>query len=97
MRASAVKPRFWIQGLKRRRGDWYGLLIIIDHGHSYHSVYAHASRLLVSKGDKVKRGQDIAAAGNDSDALSDREGIYFEIRYNGQPVDPLAWLSSSRG
>ena len=80
--------------------DWlkgYGLMVIIDHGQSYYSVYAHASRLLVSKGDKVKRGQEIAVAGNDNDTLSDREGIYFEIRYNGQPVDPLAWLSSNRG
>lgn len=80
--------------------DWlkgYGLLIIIDHGQSYYSVYAHASRLLVSKGNKVRRGQEVAVAGNDSDTLSDREGIYFEIRYNGQPVDPLAWLSSNRG
>ncbi len=72
----------------------YGLLIIIDHGNSYYSVYAHASRLLVSKGSKVKEGQVIAAAGDDSGNLSDRGDIYFEIRYNGQPVDPLAWLGS---
>ena len=75
----------------------YGMIVIIDHGHSYYSVYAHASRILVTKGNKVKEGDVIAIPGNDSGNLSGREGIYFEIRYNGQPVDPLAWLSSSKG
>lgn len=75
----------------------YGLIAIIDHGNSYYSIYAHASRLLVSKGNRVRKGQAIAIAGNGSGNLSEREGIYFEIRHNGQPVDPLAWLGSGRG
>lgn len=75
----------------------HGLIAIIDHGNSYYSVYAHASKLLVSKGGKVKKGQVIAVAGNGSGNLSDREGIYFEIRHNGQPVDPLAWLKTGSG
>ena len=75
----------------------YGLIVIIDHGKSYYSVYAHASRLLVFKGNRVKEGDVIAISGNDNSSLSDREGIYFELRYNGQPVDPLAWLSSANG
>jgi len=75
----------------------YGLIVIIDHGNSYYSIYAHASRLLVSKGTKVKRGQVIALSGNGSGNLSDKEGIYFEIRHNGQPIDPLAWLKTGSG
>jgi septal ring factor EnvC (AmiA/AmiB activator) len=75
----------------------YGLIVIIDHGKSYYSVYAHASRLLVSRGNKVREGEVIAISGNDNGSLSGREGIYFELRYNGQPVDPLAWLSSANG
>ena len=74
--------------------DWlkgYGLLTIIDHGNSYYSIYGHASKILVSKGSKVKEGQVIAVAGSGN--ASEQEGIYFEIRQNGQPVDPFPWLS----
>lgn len=80
--------------------DWlkgFGLIVIIDHGDSYYSVYGHVSRLLVSQGSKIKEGQAIAVAGKDNGNFSEREGVYFEIRYNDQPVDPLAWLSSGRG
>ncbi|MDD5434261.1 MAG: permease-like cell division protein FtsX [Nitrospira sp.] len=75
--------------------DWlkgYGLLTIIDHGNSYYSIYGHASKLLVSKGSKVKEGQVIAITGNGN--TSEKDGIYFEIRQNGQPVDPFPWLSN---
>lgn len=73
----------WLQG--------YGLLTIIDHGNSYYSIYGHASKLFVSKGANVKEGQVIGVAGNSN--TSDKEGIYFEIRQNGQPVDPFPWLN----
>jgi len=73
--------------------DWlrgYGLVAIIDHGNKYYSVYAHASRFLVSTGSRVKVGQPIAIAGNGG-PLNPRN-IYFEIRYEDKPVDPLKWL-----
>ena len=73
----------WLQG--------YGLMTIIDHGNSYYSIYGHASKLFVAKGSKVKEGQVIAVAGSGNS--SDKDGIYFEIRQNGQAIDPLPWLS----
>lgn len=73
----------WLQG--------YGLIVIVDHGNSFYSIYAHASRLNVSKGDKVKKGQAIAVAGARED--SSLMEIYFEIRHNGEPVNPLTWLA----
>lgn len=75
--------------------DWlkgYGLMTIIDHGNSYYSIYGHASKLYVSKGTNVKEGQVIGVSGNSN--ASNEEGIYFEIRHNGQPVDPLPWIRS---
>lgn len=68
----------------------YGLTAIVDHGGGWLSVYAHASALLVEKGDQVRRGQKIAAVG-DSGSLRGAY-LYFEIRKDGRPVDPLGWL-----
>ena len=70
--------------------DWfkgYGNLLIISHAGGYHTLYAQAARLEKRVGDQVKAGEVIGHSG-----LSGREGIYFEIRYNGSPVDPLDWL-----
>ncbi len=72
----------------------YGLITIIDHGDSYYSVYGHLSRLVALKGKKIKRGDIIAAAGSGNGNLTDKEGLYFEIRHNGQAIDPLAWLKA---
>ncbi|MGV5397208.1 peptidoglycan DD-metalloendopeptidase family protein [Pseudomonas aeruginosa] len=70
----------------------YGNLVIIQHGTSYTSTYAHNSRLLVKEGQMVGKGQKIAEAGS-SDA--DRVQLYFEIRQNGRPLDPLSLLPPS--
>ena len=70
----------------------YGNLVIIQHGTSYTSTYAHNSRLLVKEGQMVSKGQKIAEAGS-SDA--DRVQLYFEIRQNGRPLDPLSLLPPS--
>ena len=72
----------WLQG--------YGLMLILDHGNSYYSIYGHASKIVVSKGAKIKRGQVIAVAGKGN--VTGRDGIYFELRHHGEAVDPLAWL-----
>ncbi|MBF3202451.1 M23 family metallopeptidase, partial [Pseudomonas aeruginosa] len=56
------------------------------------STYAHNSRLLVKEGQMVSKGQKIAEAGS-SDA--DRVQLYFEIRQNGRPLDPLSLLPPS--
>lgn len=67
----------------------YGKLIIIRHGKTLLSAYAHNARLLVVEGQTVARGQAIAEMG-DSD--SDRVKLHFEIREYGKPVDPLNYL-----
>ena len=67
----------------------YGKLIIIRHGKTLLSAYAHNARILVTEGQIVARGQAIAEMG-DSD--TDRVKLHFEIREYGKPVDPLDYL-----
>jgi len=67
----------------------YGKLIIIRHGKTLLSAYAHNDRILVAEGQNVVLGQSIAEMG-DSDA--DRVKLHFEIREFGKPVDPLNYL-----
>lgn len=64
----------------------YGKLIIIKHDKDYLSAYAHNSKLFVQEGDKIVQGQKIAAMGNSE---SENVKLHFEIRKNGQPIDPL--------
>jgi lipoprotein NlpD len=71
----------------------YGQLIIIKHNNKYLSAYAHSSKLFVSEGDKVESGQKIAELGSTG---TDRPKLYFEIRQNGDPVDPLRYLPKRR-
>jgi septal ring factor EnvC (AmiA/AmiB activator) len=73
--------------------DWmngYGLILIIDHGNGYMSLYAHNEALLRDAGDDVKRGDAVASVGNSGN--QSRPGLYFELRRNGQPVNPSTWL-----
>jgi septal ring factor EnvC (AmiA/AmiB activator) len=69
----------------------YGNLLIIDHGGGYHTVVAHASRLLKKVGDEVKTGEVVALVG--STGSIEGPMLYFEIRYHGKAVDPLTWLA----
>ena len=73
--------------------DWmngYGLILIVDHGNGYMSLYAHNDALLRDAGDAVKRGDALASVGNSGG--QGRTALYFELRRNGQPVDPSSWL-----
>ena len=73
--------------------DWmngYGLILIVDHGNGYMSLYAHNDALLRDAGDDVKRGDPVASVGNSGG--QGRAALYFELRRNGQPVNPDAWL-----
>ena len=67
----------------------YGNLIIIKHNSSYFSAYAHNKRLLVKEEDTIKRGQVIALVGRTG---ADRVMLHFEIRKDGNPVDPKKYL-----
>ncbi|WP_116367944.1 murein hydrolase activator EnvC family protein [Parahaliea mediterranea] len=74
--------------------DWFrgsGLLLIIDHGDGYMSLYAHNQSLQREVGEWVQAGSAIGSVG-DSGGL-DRPALYFEIRHNGKPVDPARWCS----
>lgn len=68
----------------------YGNMVIIDHGGGYFSLYAHASTLLKKVGAKVHQNEVVAQVG-DSDSSTGTQ-LYFEIRYQGKPVDPGPWL-----
>jgi septal ring factor EnvC (AmiA/AmiB activator) len=72
----------------------YGNLLIVDHGDSYYSLYAHASELLVQVGDQVKRHQIVGRTGDGGSLQS--PALYFEIRHQGKPENPLEWLASHR-
>ncbi|MCK7597624.1 peptidoglycan DD-metalloendopeptidase family protein [Microbulbifer sp. CAU 1566] len=67
----------------------YGKLLIIKHSEEFLSAYAHNDKLLVGEGTAVKAGQRIAELGSSG---TDRDMLHFEIRRNGQPVDPMAYL-----
>ena len=67
----------------------YGNLIIVQHNQTYLTAYGHNQRLLVREGQTVRRGQSIATMGNSD---SQRVQLHFELRKNGQPVDPLQYI-----
>ena len=74
--------------------DWmtgYGNILIIDHGNGYMSLYAYNDGLLRDAGDAVKRGDAVASVGTSGG--QERPALYFELRRNGSPVNPGAWLS----
>ncbi len=72
--------------------DWlrgYGLIVIVDHGDGYMSLYGHNQTLLKEVGDWVDNNEIIATVGS-SGGLQ-QVGLYFEIRYNGRPSNPARW------
>ena len=77
--------------------DWlrgYGLLLIVDHGDGYLSLYGYNETLLEDVGDWVDAGTVIATSGDSGGRPT--PGLYFELRYKGKAIDPMTWLRSSR-
>ena len=71
----------------------YGNLVLVRHSNGYVTAYAHASELLVKRGDTIKRGQVIAKSGQSGEVQSPQ--LHFEIRKGSSPVDPLQFLNGA--
>jgi len=74
--------------------DWlrgFGNLMILDHGSGYMSLYGNNEALLRQVGDTVKAGDPIAAVG--ASGGNSETGLYFELRFQGKPFDPLTWAN----
>jgi murein hydrolase activator len=92
-KASAGTPVSAIAAGEVVFADWlrgFGNLIVIDHGGSYLSVYGYNEALLKDVGSSVRSGERIATTGN-SGGRSET-GLYFELRRQGEPLDPAPWL-----
>ena len=73
--------------------DWmrgFGNLLIVDHGNQYLSIYGNNETLFRQAGETVGSGDAIARVGNSGG--NPETGLYFELRYQGKPIDPLAWI-----
>ncbi|MEO8160724.1 MAG: peptidoglycan DD-metalloendopeptidase family protein [Arenimonas sp.] len=82
VRAGRVAYADWLKG--------YGLLLILDHGNGWMSLYAFNDALLKNTGEEVAAGEVISTVG--SSGGQGRPALYFELRHNGQPADPGSWL-----
>ena len=74
--------------------DWlrgFGNLLILDHGDGYMSLYGNNESLLKQVGEQTKAGDTIAAAGNSGG--NPDSGLYFELRFQGKPFDPIPWVT----
>lgn len=69
----------------------YGNFVVIDHGNGYRTVYAHASKLLVSKGQVVEKGDNIALVGSTGQSTGNH--LHFEVRINDKAVNPLRYVN----
>ncbi len=66
----------------------YGLLVVVDHGGKHHTLYGHLSAATVQPGQKVSAGDTVGLVGGGLEG----PGLYFEVRFQGKPEDPLDWL-----
>lgn len=91
--AKSGTPIYACRGGRVERAGWstgYGYNIIIDHGGGVKTLYAHASKLYVKRGDQVSQGEVVGAVG--STGWSTGPHIHLEIRINGSKVNPLSYL-----
>jgi murein hydrolase activator len=71
----------------------YGTLVILDHGGGAFTLYGHLAQAMVDEGARVERGTVVGLAGRNTTGV---EALYFELRIDGRPVDPVQWLRSNR-
>ncbi len=94
IRANAGSEVKAIAGGRVVFSEWmrgFGNLMIVDHGSSYLSIYGNNDALLKQVGDTVRGGDTLAAVGNSGG--NPESGLYFELRHQGQPLDPLKWVN----
>ncbi len=94
IRARAGQPVKAIASGRVVFADWlrgFGNLLILDHGDGYMSLYADNESLYKQVGDEVRAGDTIATVGNSGGNLE--SGLYFELRYQSKPFDPLTWMT----
>lgn len=75
--------------------DWlrgFGNLLIIDHGEGYMSLYGYNETLLKRVGDEISGGDAVATVGNSGGGTE--SGLYFELRHQGKPFDPMGWIKT---
>jgi len=68
----------------------YGLMVVLDHGSKHHSLYAHLGEIRVAMGQRVATGEGVGSVGPGG---LEGPGLYFEMRFQGRPEDPVDWLS----
>ncbi|WP_341937439.1 murein hydrolase activator EnvC family protein [Marinimicrobium sp. C2-29] len=71
----------------------HGLLLIVDHGEGYMTLYAHNQSLYKETGEWVSAGETIASVGDTGGQA--QAGLYFEVRHRGKPTNPMPWLASA--
>ena len=93
----AAKPGREVKAIARGRivyADWlrgFGNLLILDHGDGYMSLYGNNEALLKQTGEEARAGDTIASVGTSGG--NPESGLYFELRYQGKPFDPLPWVN----
>jgi murein DD-endopeptidase MepM/ murein hydrolase activator NlpD len=68
----------------------YGNVVVVDHGGGVSTLYAHLSKIMVGAGDELDQGDNLGLVGCTGSCTGDH--LHFELRINGQPVDPLPFL-----
>ena len=94
IRASAGNDVKAVAGGRVVFAEWmrgFGNLLIVDHGDAYLSIYGNNDSLLKQVGEAVKGGETVATVGNSGG--NPESGLYFELRHQGQPIDPMKWAS----
>lgn len=93
IKAEAGSPIYAVAGGTVAFADWfkgYGNMMIIDHGDGYFTVYANTHEMFKSGGDTVSNNEVIATVGETGSLIGPK--LYFEVRYQGKPIDPLIWM-----
>lgn len=95
LRASNGQPVKAVAGGRVVFADWlrgFGNLLIVDHGKGYMSLYGNNETLYKQVGDTVHSGDTVASVGNSGG--NENSGLYFELRYQGTPLDPTKWVAA---